>query len=79
MKYGSPLHVALHNEDFKNALKILKRMKKTDTYHPCKDLNRIDEDGNTPLHLVMKSFNFDVGISIKIASDIIRAGASLEF
>lgn len=70
-KYGTPLHMALIQFEHKNALRILKRMKG--------DVNRIDSDGNTPLHLVMKNFNQDPEKFRKIASILIKLGADLGF
>lgn len=67
MKFGTPLHVSLHNEDFKSALKILKVLKKKDNFQPDQDLNKFDEDGNTPLHLVMKNFSSDIQKSVQLA------------
>ena len=34
MKYGTPLHVALSNEDFKSSLKILRMLKKVKNFAP---------------------------------------------
>jgi len=60
MKYGTPLHVALSNEDFKNSLRIIRQLKKAKNFTPEQDLNKFDEEGNTPLHIVMKNFNADI-------------------
>ena len=78
MKYGTPLHVALQNEDFKNALKIIKILKANKKQLSQHDINRHDEDGNTPLHLVMRNFQMDISKSIKIARELIKLGARLD-
>jgi len=49
-KYGYPLHVALNSIEFKIATKILKLM--PNTVEGRQLLNRGNEHGNTPLHLV---------------------------
>ena len=79
MRYGTPLHVALSNEDFKNSLKIIRLLKKIKNFTPEQDLNKFDEEGNTPLHIVMKNFNVDIQKSRKIAMTLIKMGASLIF
>lgn len=43
------------------------------------DVNRIDSDGNTPLHLVMKNFNQDPEKFRKIGTILIKLGADLGF
>ena len=72
MKFGTPLHVALDNKDFKNASKILKTLKKSNGF-----LSRLDDDENTVLHVVMRNFNLDIANSRKIASSLLMLGASL--
>ena len=59
MKYGSAIHVALSNEEFKISIRLLRMMKgvKDIDYH--QDLNKIDEEGNTPMHILMKVFAVD--------------------
>lgn len=42
------------------------------------DLNKHDEEGNTPLHLVLKNFHQDISKSIKIAIELIKLGARLD-
>lgn len=42
-------------------------------------MNKYDEDGNTPLHLVLRNFHLDIQKSIKIAKTIIKLGARLDF
>jgi ankyrin repeat protein len=42
-------------------------------------LNKLDDDGNTPLHIVMRNFNADIQKSRKIAAELIKMGASLIF
>lgn len=79
MKYGTPLHVALSNEDFKSSLKILRMLKKAKNFAAEQDLNKFDEEGNTPLHIVMRNFNADIHKSRKIATKLIKMGASLVF
>lgn len=41
-------------------------------------MNRADEEGNTALHLVMRNFNVDPENSAKIASGLLKKGASLQ-
>ena len=67
MKYGTPLHLALHNKDFKNAIKILKKLRKSESFSGLLDLNKLDEDGNNPFHVLMRIFNDDVESSRKLA------------
>ena len=74
-KYGTPLHVALGNKDFKNAVKILKMLKATKSNG---FLTRLDEDENTVLHVVMKNFNTDIASCRKIATSLLSLGASLK-
>lgn len=67
MKYGTPLHIALFNKDFKTALKILKKLKKSENFNAMLDINKVDEDDNNPLHILMRIFNEDVENCRKIA------------
>ena len=75
MKYGSPLHVALSNKDFKNAYKILKMLKATKS---TAFLTRLDEEDNTVLHIVMRNFNSDIANSRKLTSSLLQLGGSLK-
>ena len=63
--------MALMTYEHKNAIRIIRRMQG--------DVNRIDSDGNTPLHLVMKNFNQNAEKFRKIASLLIKLGANLTF
>lgn len=78
MKYGNPLHIALHNKDFKSAVKILKKLKKSEFFNPDLDLNKVDEDGNNPLHILMRIFNDDVENSRKLANALLQMGCSIQ-
>ena len=42
-------------------------------------MNKLDDDGNTPLHIVMRNFDADIQKSRKIAAELIQMGASLIF
>lgn len=75
MKYGSPLHVALSNKDFKNAYIILKMLKETKS---IAFLTRLDEEENTVLHIVMRNFNSDIENSRKLTSSLLQLGGSLK-
>jgi hypothetical protein len=75
MKFGTPLHVAIANKDFKNGCKILKMFKSSNS---TSFLTRVDEDDNTVMHMVMKNFNTDIAASRKIASTLLAMGASLK-
>ena len=63
--------MALLQQEYKNAIKIIKKCPS--------ELNRIDGDGNTPLHLVMKNFNQEPEKYRKIANLLLKLGASLTF
>lgn len=67
INFGTALHVALNNEDLTNAMRILRMIVNGNDFNSQLDLNKIDEDGNTPIHLVMKKFNINVSIAIKLA------------
>jgi hypothetical protein len=65
-RFGSPLHVALNNLDYKNAIIILNSIiKNKKTY--IEAFNYQDEEGNTPLHIIMKNFNIESEKSQKIS------------
>ena len=59
MKYGSAIHVSLQNEEFKTSIRLLRMMKQGKDIDYEQDLNKIDEDGNTPMHILMKVFAVD--------------------
>lgn len=75
MKYGTPLHVAIANHEFKTALKLLRMLKNIKDFN----LNKLDEEGNTSLHLLMRNFNVDFDLASKIAINLIKKGATLSF
>lgn len=75
MKYGTPLHVAIANHELKVAYKLLKTIKNLKDYN----LNKLDEEGNTSLHLLMRNFNIDPQLARKIAINLIKKGATLVF
>jgi ankyrin repeat protein len=79
MKYGSPLHVSLSNEEFKISIRLLRQMKSMSDVDYSQDLNKIDEDGNTPMHILMKVFNVDPILSKKIGVSLIKKGASFTY
>ena len=78
MKYGTPLHVAVANHEFKLALKILRMTKDLKDYGNFHEINRQDEEGNTVLHLVMRNFNVEPLTTAKLASSLIKKGCSLK-
>lgn len=43
------------------------------------NLNKLDEEGNTCLHLLMRNFNSDPELSSKIAINLIKKGATLSY
>ena len=59
MKYGSAIHVSLANEEFKISIRLLRMMKGSKDIDYQQDLNKIDEEGNTPMHILMKVFAVD--------------------
>ena len=75
MKYGSAIHVAIANHEFKFALRILRMFKNVKDFNPAQDLNRLDEDGNSPLHILFRNFNADPELNRKIAISLIKKGA----
>jgi ankyrin repeat protein len=77
MKYGTPLHVAISNHEYTIATKILRMIKNIKDFNCIQEINRFDEDGNTTMHLLMRSFNVDGECSEKIARSLMKKGASL--
>lgn len=77
LKYGTALHVALTNLDFKNAQKILRLLRQQKDFEPATDLNKVDHEGNTPLHLVMKYFNHDLYKSTRLTKTLLKHGGDL--
>ena len=77
MKFGTALHVAINNEDFPKAMRVLKKLISSNDFNGHLDLNKTDEDGNSPLHLAMKKFNSNVSVAIKLTKMLIKNGASL--
>ena len=77
MKYGTALHVGLHNHDFRLAYRIAKCMTKVKDFCPQKEFNRVDSDGNAPLHLVMRYFNQDVYYAKKMCLFLLQNGANI--
>jgi ankyrin repeat protein len=61
LRFGSPLHVAFNNLDYKSAIIILNSIIKNQKVlsNSIEAFNYQDEEGNTPLHLVMKNFNIE--------------------
>ena len=43
------------------------------------NLNKLDEEGNTSLHLLMRNFNTDPELARKLAINLIKKGATLQF
>ena len=78
MKYGTAIHVSLHNNDFRLSYKIVKNLIKVKDFDPVKDFNRTDSDGNTPLHLVMRFFNNDQQYAKKMCIFLMHNGANLK-
>jgi len=72
--------VALAGKETKvQALKILVSMAGLKDFYPAQDLNKVDEIGNTAMHLLMKNFNSDPEFYSKVAKFMIRKGALLNF
>lgn len=78
MKYGTPLHVAVANHEFKIAVKIIRMLKNIKDFNNFQEINRPDEEGNTAMHLVMRNFNVDPENLSKIASSLIKKGSNLK-
>lgn len=78
MKYGSALHVAIANHEFKFALKIQRMFKSLKDFNPAQDINRLDEDGNSPMHILFRNFNTDPELCGKLAISLIKKGANLQ-
>lgn len=66
----SPLHIALLNCDFKSSLKIL------DSFNN-QIVNSTDQDGNSPMHLVMRNFANDPLQCQQIAMKLLKKGSNL--
>lgn len=66
LRFGSPLHVALNNLDYKSAIIILNNIIKNQNNY-SEAFNYQDEEGNTPLHIIMKNFNIESEKSQKIS------------
>lgn len=75
MKYGTPLHVSIANHEFKVAQRLLRMIKNVKDFN----LNKLDEEGNTSLHLLMRNFNTDPELARKLAINLIKKGATLQF
>ena len=79
MKYGSALHVSLLNEEFKISIKLIRMMKSYKDIDYRSDFNKIDEEGNSPLHILMKIYGADPVQANKIVISLIKKGASFCF
>ena len=77
MKYGTSLHVALSNHEFKTSYKLLKMLRNVRDFNPIQDLNKIDDEGNNPLHITMRIFNKEQVLCSKIALFLIKRGVNL--
>ena len=51
---------------------------RTKDFDPVKEFNRADQDGNTPLHLVMRFFNNDQQYAKKMCVFLLQNGANLK-
>ena len=79
MKYGTPLHVVLSNQEFGLSVKVVRMMKnQKEISEIVSQINKIDEEGNTPLHILMRNFSADPDNSAKIGRTLIRRGANLK-
>lgn len=78
MKYGTALHVSLSNHDFRLTYRIAKTLVRIKDFDICKDFNRTDQEGNTPLHLVMRFFNIDQRYARKLCVFLLQNGANLK-
>lgn len=79
MKYGTALHVSLGNDEFKLSYKILRMLKAQKDFNPEQDFNKIDEDGNSLLHILFRNFNQDVENASKISLNLIKRGCNLKY
>ena len=79
MKYGTPLHVAVANQEFKTAINIMKLQKQQKDFNFAQEINKLDEEGNTTMHFIMKNFNSDPESSSKIARSLIKKGINLKY
>ena len=51
-------------------------LKNVKDFNPDADLNRLDEDGNSPLHVLMRNFSAEPDLCKKLAIALIKKGAS---
>ena len=72
MKYGTPLHAALVSEEYKIAYKILRLQKRIPDFDFKAEFAKVDEDGNTCLHIIMKYFGSNVEMSSKLARSLMK-------
>lgn len=79
MKYGTSLHVALNNHEFKTSYRLLKMLKEVRDFKPQQDLNKLDDEGNNPLHITLRNFNKEKNLSSKISLFLIKRGVNLQF
>lgn len=84
LRFGTPIHVALSNQDFKSAMRILNmthRITVSSSSSPedaiAHELDKPDEDGNTAMHVLMQYFGADAEKAQKIATRMLKHGASL--
>ena len=73
-KYGMPIHVALAQCEFKLALKLIKRQSQL---RENSDINALNEEGNTAMHLVFHNFQQEPELATVVAKLLIRKGADL--
>ena len=59
MKFGLALHISIQNRDYYNSFKIINKMKQNNKINLKQDLMKVDDEGDTLMHVVMRNFNFD--------------------
>lgn len=77
LKYGTALHVALNNQDFRTAFKIMKQICVDNEMNKQKEFNKLDQEENTALHYIMRYFNEDVDLASKLAFFLLQNGADI--
>ena len=78
MKYGTVLHVCIANHDFSMALKLLKKLKALKDIDHKTEINKVDEEKNTSMHMLMRHFNVDPDSASKVAVALIKRGSNLK-
>ena len=71
------MHVLIGNHDYKFALRLIRIIKQSKDFNYKLELNKVDEEGNTALHVLMRNFNKDPENSCKIGKFLIKRGIDI--